>query len=836
MKKVIISLSLLLFMISGISAQDDSFLDPTRGVVNSRAKAPQRFKAPARRAAGKSEWSYPTSTPSTPFAGGSGTQSDPYQISTAQELANMSFLVNNSSSYRNKCYKLTENIILNRDLLDEERNLVASGEPWIPIGANGVAFTGTFDGDGHSVKGIYIYNISKWQGLFGLVSGATIQNLGCEDGYVYGCCHTSGIIGEARSSTIQGCFNTNVVTAKSSSTGGVVGNAISGTVVTKCYNTGRIHGNGQYCNHGYNGNDIAGVCGSMGSGTTIQYSYNTGSIYCGAYGASGVATVLNHDGPNIYYCHNMGNVSCYNRASADGITALFTGYGFSISPSVKNSYTLLSTAPSKNQYGQEKTETEFLDETVCNLLNSGSIQAFKQGEHYPVLDGIGEANNQTEAILYEGKCGDDSFWKITSKGELVIYGTGDMYNYGADALVAIENFEYPMGGVTLKGPQGIIQGIQRIGMSIILPKVRQMIQDDPLSMGLTPWVNYWADVKKITVESGITSLGQGAFLLMTEAEEATIPATVSQMGSGAFAFCKNLKDLNVSATTPPSVFGSVPLQGSESQYVFCYTANNNPIYAEYPTQGKLHVPNGYETLYQAANGWKLWSATTQPDLEVAADPELNLADNAPLQPEVYQKGRMTYTRSGLSAGQYETFCLPFDINIADNPAIAKAYLPMNVVFYNNVNNSVVMMFEETSGVIKAGYPFVAIVADAEEFKLTSCNRAIITQETAPKSQQFDVYSYTTSLGIMKKVDGIDFRWEGTYSDTTVPGARMYNQKGSISNRSNVPAYSGFISLTSQGVPVNNVNGLGSAGDVNGDGKTDIGDVGSLINLLLNKLR
>lgn len=195
----------------------------------------------------------------------------------------MSYLVNTNSSYRNKCYKLTENIILNRDLLDEERNLVASGIPWTPIGKDGIAFSGTFDGDGHSVKGIYIYNLSKWQGLFGLVTNATIQNLGCEDGFVYGCCHNGGIIGEARSSTIQGCFNTNVVTAKSSSTGGVVGNAISGTIVTKCYNTGRIYGNGQYCNHGYNGNDIAGVCGSMGSGTTIQYSYNTGSIYCGAY-------------------------------------------------------------------------------------------------------------------------------------------------------------------------------------------------------------------------------------------------------------------------------------------------------------------------------------------------------------------------------------------------------------------------------------------------------------------------------------------------------------------------------------------------------------------------
>jgi hypothetical protein len=147
-----------------------------------------------------------------------------------------------------------------------------------------------------------------------------------------------------------------------------------------------------------------------------------------------------------------------------------------------------------------------------------------------------------------------------------------------------------------------------------------------------------------------------------------------------------------------------------------------------------------------------------------------------------------------------------------------------------------MLFEETDGVIRAGYPFVVMVADADNFRLTSSSRSIITQETTPKSQQFDVYSYTTSLGIMKRVEGIDFRWEGTFADVTVPGARMYNQAGAISSRSNVPAYSGFISLSSQGVPVTSVNGLGSAGDVNGDGKTDIGDVGALINLLLNKLR
>ena len=79
----------------------------------------------------------------TSFAGGSGTSSSPYLISTPAQLGYLSYLINSStsSSYKSKYYKVTANL----DMSDNK---------WIPIGyaSSGYSFTGTFDGDGYWIN------------------------------------------------------------------------------------------------------------------------------------------------------------------------------------------------------------------------------------------------------------------------------------------------------------------------------------------------------------------------------------------------------------------------------------------------------------------------------------------------------------------------------------------------------------------------------------------------------------------------------------------------------------------------------------------------------------
>ena len=88
---------------------------------------------------------------------------------------------------------------------------------WTPIGDDGW-FNGIFDGNGHTVSGVYINNEENNQGLFGECNG-TIKNVGVIDSYIHGSGYVGGVVGY-------------------------------GSAVTNCYSTGTVIGNGEYSNIG----------------------------------------------------------------------------------------------------------------------------------------------------------------------------------------------------------------------------------------------------------------------------------------------------------------------------------------------------------------------------------------------------------------------------------------------------------------------------------------------------------------------------------------------------------------------------------------------------------
>ncbi|MCI7233058.1 MAG: hypothetical protein MR546_03970 [Oscillospiraceae bacterium] len=103
------------------------------------------------------------------FAGGNGTEANPYLISNAKELALLAEYVDLGNDTASTYYKLTEDID------------VSGGSEWTAIGTNSNRFKGTFDGGGHTVSGININKPDeKYQGLFGISTG-TIKNVGIEN-------------------------------------------------------------------------------------------------------------------------------------------------------------------------------------------------------------------------------------------------------------------------------------------------------------------------------------------------------------------------------------------------------------------------------------------------------------------------------------------------------------------------------------------------------------------------------------------------------------------------------------------------------------------------------
>lgn len=161
------------------------------------------------------DWTHPTGDITNPFGGGKGTKDDPYIISTAQHLANLSHMVNyKDKDYSGKYFLMTRDIVLNDNVLSGDFVYADNGviryednkehfdklKEWEPIGSFGTIwdsyFGGNFDGGGHTISGLYInrsiYNgkvtdagdINTAHGLFGLCRLGNISNLTIKDSYM----------------------------------------------------------------------------------------------------------------------------------------------------------------------------------------------------------------------------------------------------------------------------------------------------------------------------------------------------------------------------------------------------------------------------------------------------------------------------------------------------------------------------------------------------------------------------------------------------------------------------------------------------------------------------
>lgn len=188
------------------------------------------------------------------FSGGSGTPDDPYQIGTVEELVRLREVLDVSSDdwleYCEASYVLTADIAIN-DVSDFDS--WGTKEPayqWAPIHS----FHGSFDGDGHTISGLYLFKVGdeyRDMGLFdGTNTGTVIRDLHLTQAYLFmdgtdsatmdvGC-----LVGNAYGATIENCTVEGVVRVQnggSYSLGGVVGWAQQSTI-SGCRFTGTVEG------------------------------------------------------------------------------------------------------------------------------------------------------------------------------------------------------------------------------------------------------------------------------------------------------------------------------------------------------------------------------------------------------------------------------------------------------------------------------------------------------------------------------------------------------------------------------------------------------------------
>lgn len=171
-------------------------------------------------------------------------------------------------------------------------------------------FSGTFDGNGHTVT-LAISGDSDYQALFAkLAAGAVVKNV-MVDGEVTGTDNIGGIAGIATNATIIACANKATVAATGRYVGGLVGKG-TGLTMTSCYNQGAVSSTRT------RPINMGGIAGYVDGGASVENCYNTGSITGSGKNTAAVVGWNAATVKNCYYLESTYKVgSCGNADYTD---------------------------------------------------------------------------------------------------------------------------------------------------------------------------------------------------------------------------------------------------------------------------------------------------------------------------------------------------------------------------------------------------------------------------------------------------------------------------------------------------------------------------------------
>lgn len=294
------------------------------------------------------------------FSGGSGTEADPYLISSAKDLREMASLINDkktTADYYDACYKLTADIDL-------------GGKKWEPLGVDDygyMGFAGTLDGNGHTVSNFKISYKDSATGshvmnhaFIGYLNDGTVRNLTVSNAAISAESDknlaVAAVVASARDAVVENCHVTDSVTVTSDlDAAGVVCKIAGNSVLKDCSNAGSVTAGTGKLQVGNAGGVVhyadVPVINCSNSGTVISkqdgaagVAYkanagmsgceNTGSVTADDYAAGIVCWfsdgALNHaendDTVTLENCTNRGNVVSLNDTAGGIATAWSTGH------------------------------------------------------------------------------------------------------------------------------------------------------------------------------------------------------------------------------------------------------------------------------------------------------------------------------------------------------------------------------------------------------------------------------------------------------------------------------------------------------------------------------
>ncbi len=213
--------------------------------------------------------------------------------------------------------------------------------PFTPIGGNdtvssdnntaSIAFSGTFDGCGYTIKNVNIVSANNNVGFFGVTRQATIKQLTVSGGLVNGGWYVGGLVGYSYGTKFEDCYSDlTVYSAGGSKIGGFVGFLSHGSKLNRCANFGNV-------SSWHSGGSTGGITGQVYSATVneIYSSFNRGNII--AHGASGIAGgIYGYSGNVAASIRDSYNAAAVTSPGSKG--AIIGSYNSSGKISVTNTY------------------------------------------------------------------------------------------------------------------------------------------------------------------------------------------------------------------------------------------------------------------------------------------------------------------------------------------------------------------------------------------------------------------------------------------------------------------------------------------------------------------
>ena len=286
---------------------------------------------------------------------------------------------------------------------------------WTPVGTTSAnSYTGTFDGNNHTIRGLTVKGSDEYAGLFGYIGkDGTVKNVkladvkitsdyqyayvggvaGNNDGAIENCSvsgsvsgnstynSVGGVVGYQWGGSITGCSSSATVQG-TGSVGGVVGQTNYGATLTACYSTDNVTLESNGSDNYYAG----GVVGSNGASCTLTACYATGRVTGSGSGTIYVGGVTgdNASGTLTACYHAKGTVS-----GPDGATGGVTGRNYDANvgiPSITACYWQNNQAQGigNNQAGTTdgttKVDSDWTDAvTQMNAALSGTDYSYQQG-------------------------------------------------------------------------------------------------------------------------------------------------------------------------------------------------------------------------------------------------------------------------------------------------------------------------------------------------------------------------------------------------------------------------------------------------------------------------